>query len=327
MAHVTFIHGISNKPPREELERIWVRALANAVEPLSLGDSGVTTSMVYWADLLYEKSIEDTSSFESRLENTAASVDAGEEVPPPEGHTPEEREFIEGLRDKLTTMSEEQVDAAAAAEGPNARIPAPPKPGAGIAPGGPALERIPLPWFVKRRIMNAFLRDVHHYLFDVNYAPPGRQPPVRIQQTIRKLFVDAICAKDVSRPHIVVSHSMGTVIAYDCLKRVDLCNAVDGLITIGSPLGLDEVQDKLQPGWSRVDGFPGAKVTGQWVNLYDRLDPVCGFDPKLANDYMGTGLPKVEDIEIENNGWWRHSATKYLAQPQFCTALRKMLEL
>jgi len=339
MAHVTFVHGIANKPPAEELERIWVRALANASEPLALGDSGVTTSMVYWADLLYEKSIEDTSSFESTLESTASAVDAGEEVAPPVAATEEERKFIEGLRDALTTMSKEQVDAAVAAEGPNARMAAGPKPGggpssgagpggaAGAAPGGPTLERIPLPWFIKRRIMNAFLRDVHHYLFDVNYAPPGRAPQVRIQQTIRKLFVDAICAQDVSRPHVVVSHSMGTVIAYDCLKRVETCKGVDGLITIGSPLGLDEVQDKLQPGWSRAGGFPGEKVAGKWINLYDRLDPVCGLDPKLANDYMKTGLPSVEDIEVENGGWWRHSATKYLAQPQFCRSLRKLLEL
>src|SRR3954463_1755014 len=168
MAHVTFVHGIANKPPSEELQRIWVRALANANEPLSLGDSGVTTSMVYWADLLYEKSIEDTSSFESTLESTASAVDAGEEVPPPVAATEEQRKFIEGLRDALTTMSKEQVDAAAAAEGPNARMAAGAKPGAGAvsgappgaiaggvavgAPGGPTLERIPLPWFIKRRI-------------------------------------------------------------------------------------------------------------------------------------------------------------------------------
>jgi pimeloyl-ACP methyl ester carboxylesterase len=59
----------------------------------------------------------------------------------------------------------------------------------------------------------------------------------------------------VTRPHIVVSHSLGTVIAYDCLKRIPECPAVDGLITLGCPLGLDEIQDKLQPGWTRADGF------------------------------------------------------------------------
>jgi hypothetical protein len=120
---------------------------------------------------------------------------------------------------------------------------------------------------------------------------------------------------------------MGTVIAYDCLKRLDACSEVDAFITIGSPLGLDEVQDKLQPGWTRSDGFPTSRVKGAWTNLFDRLDPVCGFDPLLANDYQGGATPKVEDIVVQNDGAWRHSATKYLRQPAFCKALRSALAL
>jgi alpha-beta hydrolase superfamily lysophospholipase len=149
---------------------------------------------------------------------------------------------------------------------------------------------------------------------------------VPIRKTIRQRFLDVVCAPTTSRPHIVVSHSMGTVIAYDCLKQVEGCADVDGLITIGSPLGLDEVQDKLKPGWSRADGFPGKRVAGKWVNLFDRLDPVCGFDPRLGNDFLRAGAAHVEDIAVQNDGAWRHSATKYLRQPQFCGALRSMLE-
>jgi pimeloyl-ACP methyl ester carboxylesterase len=189
-----------------------------------------------------------------------------------------------------------------------------------------ALERVPLPWFLKKRIMNAFLRDVHHYLFDVEYSPSGGTP-VRIQQTIRQRFVDAVCNKAVTRPHIVVSHSMGTVIAYDCLKRVGACANVDGLITIGSPLGLDEIQDKLRPEWSRANGFPREKVAKQWINIFDRLDPVCGFDPSLANDYRESDAGVIKDIAVVNDGAWRHSATKYLRQPAFRESLRGMLEL
>jgi hypothetical protein len=32
MAHVTFIHGISNKPTADDLIRIWREALADAAE-------------------------------------------------------------------------------------------------------------------------------------------------------------------------------------------------------------------------------------------------------------------------------------------------------
>jgi hypothetical protein len=310
MAHVTFIHGIANKPPPAELLRIWRETLANAADPLPLGDLGVSSELVYWADLMYDKPDDNVAAHEGVLENTPAAVDGGGGAVAPQPRTAEEAAFLNALRQRMSSLSDAEMASAA-------DIPAQPQ---------GALERVPLPWFLKKPIMDAFLRDVHHYLFDVEFAPPGRTP-VRIQQTIRQRFVDAVCSRAVSRPHVVMSHSMGTVIAYDCLKRVGACAEVDGFITLGSPLGLDEVQDKLQPGWSRDDGFPHERLAGEWVNLYDRLDPVCGFDPRLANDYRKGSAGLVEDIAVQNDGAWRHSITKYLRQPQVAGALRRMLQL
>jgi hypothetical protein len=119
---------------------------------------------------------------------------------------------------------------------------------------------------------------------------------------------------------------MGTVIAYDCLKRLPDCVPVDGLMTLGSPLGLDEIQDKLTPGWSRADGFPGERV-GEWVNVFDRLDVVCGLDPKLDGDFQRGAAGVVRDIAVENDGAWRHSATKYYRQPALRRELRRLLGL
>jgi hypothetical protein len=309
MPHVTFIHGIANKPPPTDLVRIWRDTLANAAEPVPLGDLGVTSSLVYWADLLYQRPDDNVAAHEGVLENTPQAVDGGGGAEPPQPQSAEEKKFLEALRRHMTGLSDAQI----AAEPP-------PDPS---APQG-ALERVPLPWFLKKPMLNALLRDVHHYLFDVVYAPPGRKP-VPIQRTIRQRFVEALGAAAVSRPHIVISHSMGTVIAYDCLKRVADCPGVDGLMTLGSPLGLDEIQDQLQPEWTRAAGFPHEKVSGGWVNVYDKLDPVCGFDPVLANDFCKGGAPVVEDIAVQNDGAWRHSLTKYLRQPSVCRALQKML--
>jgi hypothetical protein len=311
MAHVTFVHGIANKPPPADLLRIWREALANASDALPLGDLGVTSELVYWADLLYEKPDDNVAAHEGVLENTPEALDGGGGAPPPMPRSAEEAAFLEALRGRMTSLSDAEIEAAPPA-----------------IPGSPqgTLERVPLPWFLKKPIMNTFLRDVHHYLFDVEFAPPGRTP-MPIQRTIRERFVTALGSPQVTRPHVVISHSMGTVIAYDCLKRVAECSGVDGLITLGSPLGLDEVQDKLQPGWSRPDGFPHDKVAGGWTNLYDRLDPVCGFDPELANDYRRGSAAVVADIAVQNDGAWRHSTTKYLRQPRLIAALREMLQI
>jgi len=148
MPHVTFIHGISNKPPADDLLRIWCNALANATEPLPLGDLGVTSSMVYWADLLYEKPEEDSSAYEGVLENTAEAIDGAGDAPLPVPRTPQEAAFLKGLRARLTTLSDKDL----------ATTEPPPVP---AEPQG-ALERVPLPWFIKKRFLNAHLRDVHH---------------------------------------------------------------------------------------------------------------------------------------------------------------------
>jgi hypothetical protein len=312
MPHVTFIHGIANKPPADDLLAIWRRTLAEAQEPLPLADLGVTSSIVYWADLMYEHPDTDLAAYEGVLENTPQAIDAsgGAELPVPA--SAEEAAFIDSMRRRLTTLSDAEIDAAAGA---------PPD-----ASGSGALERVPLPWFLKKPLMAVLLRDVHHYLFDTVFGPPGR-PAVHIQQTIRRRFAEVVGASGITAPHVVVSHSMGTVIAYDCLKRVAECAAVDGLVTIGSPLGLDEIQDRLQPGWTRDDGFPRARVRDRWFNLFDRLDPVCGFDTELANDFKRGGSEVVLDEAVVNSGAWRHSATKYLRQPAFVRALASLLKV
>ncbi len=311
MPHVTFIHGIANKPGPEVLLRIWRDSLAQD-EGLNLGAEGVTSSMVYWADVLYAEPEGETAEHESNdsiikkedsdiemswqvelsgveenwSENLAAKLDFA--APPPE-------------RDDDYQPPEEKIES--------------------------SFERIPLPWWLKRRLMKAFLRDVHHYLFNSENSPrPGAT--YRVQDEIRSRTIDTL-KKGFQEPgpHVIVSHSMGTVIAYDCLKRVEGCPRIDALMTIGSPLGLDEIQDKLRPEWSREDGFPSACGAAKWVNVYDRFDPVAAFDPQLGNDFMQGGQRILKDINEQNYGRWRHNISKYLRGRELRADLSNLLGL
>ena len=58
MPHVTFVHGIGNKPPAEQLSGIWRGALA--ANGLDLDARRVSSSMVYWADLLNAKPLAES---------------------------------------------------------------------------------------------------------------------------------------------------------------------------------------------------------------------------------------------------------------------------
>lgn len=314
MPHVTFIHGIANKPPKEKLHEIWLRSLASGADPLDLDEQGVTSSMVYWADVLYDSPDESLALHESAgnidLEAVEKDPMIGDVVLQPQ--QPDEKLWVTSLAAKLApgvtfTTADDHSPPEEEADG--------------------SFERVPLPWFVKQRFLKTFLRDVHHYLFDTTSTlTDGRT--FEVQKEIRRRFVEALKQPEAgSGPHVVVSHSMGTVIAYDCLKRVTDCPRIDALMTVGSPLGLDEIQDKLQPGWTRPDGFPTEKVAIDWVNIFDHLDPVAAFDPFLCSDFRKAGREVVIDVHEPNFGSWRHDLSKYFGGPKLRNELRRRLRL
>ena len=76
MAHVTFIHGIGNKPAADELHRIWLQSLAAGLDGINLGAEGITSSMVYWADVLYSEPDANVAAYERIEANTPKEVDA-----------------------------------------------------------------------------------------------------------------------------------------------------------------------------------------------------------------------------------------------------------
>lgn len=287
--HVTFIHGLANKPAKKELERIWLSALAapvNGDPGFDLGAVGVSASFVYWSDLFYDNPIpaSDYESATSRADELRASVKKDikqVEVP-----------WESNLLMKLTngTRAPEDAPADEVAEG---------------------YERIPIPWFIKERIMEHFVKETHAYLFNIN----GIQDIIR--ERVRKDFE----AVPVDAKHVLTGHSQGSFIAYDVLTGMANCKYIDGFLTLGSPLGIDEIQNKLT--WSRENGFP-SKLRGDWVNVHDPFDVVARLDPVLANDFKKNGKEAIIDVMEPNCGTWRHSATKYFKGPKLRSHLRRL---
>lgn len=318
MPHVTFIHGIANKPPKDQLLKDWEDSLVQG--GLDLAASGVTTSMVYWADVVYAEPEATATSYES-VDDGLGTDEIDEDLEWVEGLSGEEAAFVAALRGKLRFDAESPAG--------DDFAPPPPAEDGGNSDRQPSeFEAVPLPWFIKRRVMKRLLKDVHHYLFNSRYSPrPGEE--YRVKDHIRRLFVEQLLADSNNNPddsHVVVSHSMGTVISYDCLKNVADCPRISGYMTVGSPLGISEVHDNLKPGYSIRDGFPSNKVTDGWVNIFDRLDPVA-FDARIANDYKQGDVEVIVDERVKNSGRWRHSSWKYFGQDALCRHLSSLLNL
>ncbi|ABV38354.1 serine protease, subtilase family [Shewanella sediminis HAW-EB3] len=313
MANVVFIHGIANKPEKKILHQLWLNALA-LNDGIHLGAEGIESTMVYWADVLYESPKKEMAEHENN-----------DSVVEPEDYI--DMSWLNELKgQELDWAIKLQKQLGYSVESPDGTD--------DYCPSGEVIdeletldfERIPLPWWLKRRLMKILLKDVHHYLFNVEYSP-RTDDTFSVQDEIRNRFIKALeQARKKEGPLIVVSHSMGTVIAYDCLTRDPRCPKIDSLITIGSPLGLDEIQDKLQPEWTRENGFPGT-IMENWFNIYDRLDPVASLDPNLSNDYQKQGAEVIKDINEQNSGVWRHNISKYLMGAEFRAILSSELKL
>jgi hypothetical protein len=311
MPHVTFVHGICNQPEKTQLLRNWNQSLSEG--GLDLAGAGVSTSMVYWADVMYPEPLAAGDSFEA-VEGGLGTADVDEDLAWIDELQGNEKALVESMRRSLGVDS-------ASPDGDDFKPEAPDENVSKLE-----FEAIPLPWFIKRRVMKAFLRDVHHYLFDATSSPrPGES--FRVKEHIRDLFVSQLSIDSQNEgPHVVVSHSMGTVISYDCLKNVPACPAIDGYMTVGSPLGLSEVHDNYDPRYNAKDAFPSVGVSGDWINVYDRLDPVA-FNARIADDYLKSGTEVVQDHRVTNGGAWRHSSLKYFAQESLCEHLANLLEL
>jgi hypothetical protein len=299
MAHVTFIHGIANKPPKADLLEQWRVALLDN-DGVNLDEMGVTTSMVYWADLLYAKPLPEAAAQSQEALEVDGAVG---------GDDTDMSWLLEVGPDEVAFV------AAVGAEVGMAEVAATSSEVADVIDPDSPLETIPLPEFVKARLMRVFLRDVHHYLYDTEFSPRDGES-YRIRRTIRQRTADALIeGARQPGPHVLVTHSMGTVIAYDVLTGDGDVPGVDSLITLGSPLGLSDLQAKLAPPWTRDDGWPSHRLgSGSWTNVADRMDPVCGFDAAIGTDFRCGGVSQVLDVAVTNEGRWRHSIVKYLRQ-------------
>ncbi|MEU0894924.1 hypothetical protein [Streptomyces massasporeus] len=98
---------------------------------------------------------------------------------------------------------------------------------------------------------------------------------------------------------VVVAHSLGSVVAYEALCARE-GHGVRALVTLGSPLGMRMVVDRLRPG---PETWPG---TASWTNVVDAGDVVAAV--RDLSMFFGTGVVG----KVVHNGSHAHDATLYL---------------
>lgn len=317
-----FIHGLAKKPAPDKLKEIWLWGVSrdnprpDVFSPpnrgINLINKGVPHFFNYYADVFYgtDYEIELNSYYERTQELEALKAEqlhTVDDVKLPQPVTAREQVFLRNFEAKLATKT----------------VLAPPEdlPSPTTAEKKTEFEIASwLPMSVKQAIIKKAAMEAFYFLFDKEYErKDGKRFKVR-QELRQRCLTELGQAQAVGEKIVIVSHSMGTMIAYDVLRNCPECPRIDTLITLGSPLGIQEVQDELVAGGEATVDFPAAKVN-RWINIYDPLDPVAAADPQLANDYRSVDGKCVEDISEANWGYWRHTITHYFAGLRFRRAL------
>ena len=141
------------------------------------------------------------------------------------------------------------------------------------------------------------LRDLRRYASNNNGIAEHTRQMVKIPLR---------AAVEAQRPILLIAHSMGSVIAYDSLWQMTHDHRdhvrIDQLLTMGSPLGQDFIQRRLQgKGESGERRYPNS--IRKWTNL-TAVGDLTAIDPRLANDFsemLELGLvDSIEDAELYN---------------------------
>jgi hypothetical protein len=161
-----------------------------------------------------------------------------------------------------------------------------PHPGVALAP--------PIPDPIFRFIVGRFACDVLDYLYG-SFAEAMRAP-------VRAALLMT------PTPKVVVAHSLGTIVTYDVLSEPALAGLdVELLVTLGCPLGIRNVQDRLRDGMGRPHPVP--PEVRSWSNFADRFDPVA-LEASLRDEFEP---PKdfARDQEVNNPARNNHDLTGY----------------
>jgi subtilisin family serine protease len=288
---VIYVHGIGNKPTASVLKCQWDTALFG----VRLGDR---SRMAYWVNRVrYPAPLDETCEEGDKVVASAAALSMRTMA------TAAPRPPRQLLDDQVKAITKDPARQAVLGRIGRKMLDAPTAPAAGVRAQDVSAKVIPLPGFMRDAIAgqltSIFLSDVHDFLYDAE-----------LRAHMEQVLMDRLAAG--GGPFVVVAHSQGSMIAYDVLRRLDAAQfQVPLFVTIGSPLGLDEVQDELRR-WTGAKGkLPFPSCVDTWVNVADRLDPVA-LDNDISNDFAGA---------IKNFSGWNmnkdsplhpHSGTGYL---------------
>lgn len=146
------------------------------------------------------------------------------------------------------------------------------------------------------------------------------------RNALRKQLKDEIL-KHRDKRIMILSHSMGSIIAYDVLREIGKQHAtlnINHFVTFGSPLGLPYVKNKIREENNLVRT---PSIVKKWSNFADKRD-IVALDTHLADDYFANdnGIQVKDDLVA--NDWKEglyHKSYGYLRTPEISKVICRFI--
>lgn len=277
--HYIAIHGRSNKPPAHILEDSWLRAINDGRRHVNQPIINKSQfSMAYYANVFYQQPLyfdpEPYLPKPSPLEPSFPSLPFLPYLPDiPSNHSPIPLAVDEDHLSEMMEQNKWRLDNLFSA---------------------PLLSEFGVYRalnYLSKPLLRYWLTDVYRYFHDPDFAFEIEKPLIRLLKEYRHHSIT------------LISHSLGTVIAYNVLQKLAAQRTtqdiiIDKWITLGSPLGLASVKAQLKRNLQGSLAVPENVLA--WHNYSDKRDIVC-IDGDLADDFAknNSGV-SVQDFQIVN---------------------------
>ena len=290
------IHGLGNKPSKKTLTKWWKESINEGLEGIGKNIKIPEFDMIYWADILYKNPLDEKITDENDpCYFTEKYIKASDKSFVKAGKT----------RQKVLSMIEDTMNSI-------------------ILNADYSLNYSK----ITDNILKKYFSDLHIY-YNINCTRINGEV-CKARDLIRERALKQI-RKHKGKDIILVSHSMGSIIAFDTLKFLVPEIKINTLITLGSPLGLPVVLSNIAAE-NKIYGNeelwmcspPG--IENHWYNFSDPLDKVA-FDFRLADDFAPNrnGIKPVDFIVSNNyeiNGNRNpHKSYGYLRTAEFSKVL------
>jgi len=297
---VIAIHGLGNKPPKNQL-REWGKMAIQ--EGLKLqGHNNVELpefKMVYWADLIYDR----PQTIDEPDKNSPYFLD---EVytKTPKNYKFESHEFRKYFIDffkvvayKIFLKKDYHLRYA----------------------------------FVSQKLLHKYFHELELYFngdsdFDSSFN----------FQTKEKIIsrLNSVLAKHAKDEIMLIAHSMGSIIAFDVLSFINQNAKIDTLVTIGAPLGAPFVISRIaahsKSTYGKIRLQTPESVQKKWLNFSDIRDNIA-VDYKLGDDFdpNSKGVKCIDKLitntYVMNGVANPHKSYGYLRTPEFIDALAEFI--